>query len=96
MSMCGRQRSDAMIVFRFKAPTQTRGGVWRDVIQDLILLNLLYAGHGDSLKMKKIRGVKKKKRSASASLISLMAEEEGDVCGFPRWLATVQTDATIR
>lgn len=25
MSMCGRQRSDAMIVFRFKAPTQTRG-----------------------------------------------------------------------
>lgn len=41
-------------------------------------------------------GGKKKKRSASASLISLMAEEEGDVCGFPRWLATVQTDATIR
>ena len=59
-----------------------------------ILLNRLWAGHNISLN--EVRGVKKKKCVSKLDISFLVEEEERDVCGFPRWLATVQTDATIR
>lgn len=69
----------------------------RDVIQDGYLIEST-VGRPQHFFEWSPRGKKEEVRQQARYLFFGGGGGEGvrDVCGFPRWLATVQTDATIR